>query len=110
MTERERLRTRGAYYLSIRDSAKANEELQTLVDKYPADTAALANLAVNRVYERKMAEAVELGNRAASIYPKNVIRRNNVALFMMYAGDFAGAEREARATLALKSDFAKAFV
>ena len=110
MTERERLRTRGAYYLSIRDSARANEELQALVDKYPADTAALANLAVNRVYERKMTEAVELGRRAATIYPKNVIRRNNVALFMMYAGDFEGAEREARAALALKGDFPKAFV
>jgi tetratricopeptide (TPR) repeat protein len=110
MTERERLRTRGGYYLLIRNSAKANEELQTLVDKYPADTAALANLAVNRVYERRMTDAVELGKRAADIYPKNVIRRNNVALFMMYAGDFDGAEREARAALALKSDFAKAFV
>ena len=110
MTERERLRTRGGYYLLIRNSAKANEELQTLVDKYPADTAALANLAVNRVYERKMTEAVALGQRAAGIYPKNVIRRNNVALFMMYAGDFDGAEREARAALALKADFAKAYV
>ena len=110
MTERERLRTRGGYYLLIRNSVKANEELQTLVEKYPADTAALANLAVNRVYERRMADAVELGKRAADIYPKNVIRRNNVALFMMYAGDFDGAEREARAVLALKPDFAKAFV
>ncbi|HET7698805.1 MAG TPA: protein kinase [Vicinamibacterales bacterium] len=110
MTERERLRTRGGYYLMIRNSAKANEELQTLVDKYPADTAALANLAVNRVYERRMAEAVELGKRAAGIYPKNVIRRNNVALFMMYAGDFDGAEREARAALALKPDYVKALV
>ena len=110
MTERERLRTRGAYYLSVRDSARANEELKALVDKYPADTAALANLAVNRVYERKMSEAVELGKRAATIYPKNVIRRNNVALFMMYAGDFDGAEREARAALALKEDYPKALV
>lgn len=110
MTERERLRTRGGYYLLIRDSARANEELQTLVDKYPADTAALANLAVNRVYERKMTEAVELGQRAAAIYPTNVIRRNNVALFMMYAGDFDGAEREARAALGLKADYVKAYV
>jgi tetratricopeptide (TPR) repeat protein len=110
MTERERLRTRGGYYLVIRDLVRANDELQTLVDKYPADTAALANLAVNRVYERRMTDAVALGKRAAEIYPKNVIRRNNVALFMMYAGDFDGAEREAKAALKLKPDFAKAFV
>jgi tetratricopeptide (TPR) repeat protein len=57
-----------------------------------------------------MTEAVTLGQRAAEIYPKNVIRRNNVALFMMYAGDFDGAEREARAALALKSDYPKAYV
>ena len=110
MTEREKLRTRGGFFLLTRNSDKANDELQTLVAKYPADTAALANLAVNRVYERKTAEAVTLGQRAAEIYPKNVIRRNNVALFMMYAGDFDGAERESRAALALKNDYAKAYV
>lgn len=110
MTERERLRTRGAYFLAIRNSEKANEELEALVTKYPADTAALANLAVNRVYERKMTEALELGRRAALIYPRNVIRRNNVALFAMYAGDFEAAEKEARATLALNDRFAKAYV
>ncbi|HXH14747.1 MAG TPA: tetratricopeptide repeat protein, partial [Sphingomonas sp.] len=110
MTERERLRTRGGYYLVIRNAAKASEEFQQLVDKYPADTAAVANLAVTRVYDRKMTDAMELGKRAAAIYPNNVIRRNNVALFAMYAGDFDAAEREARAVLALNAEFPKAFV
>lgn len=110
MTERERLRTRGAYYLVIRNLPKANEELQALVQKYPADTAALANLAVNRVYERRMSDALELGQRAAAIYPKNVIRRNNVALFAMYAGDFTLAATQARTALDLNPEYPKAHV
>jgi len=110
MTEREKYRTRGAYYLMVRNSAKADEELGALVAKYPADSAALANLAVNRVYDRDMAKALELGRRAVAIYPKNVIRRNNVALFAMYAGQFDVAEKEAKEVLQLNPEFPKAFV
>lgn len=110
MTEREKYRTRGAYYLMVRNSAKADEELGALVAKYPADSAALANLAVNRVYDREMGKALELGRRAVAIYPKNVIRRNNVALFAMYAGQFDVAEKEAKDVLQLNPEFPKAFV
>lgn len=110
MTEREKFRTRGGYYLMVQNSAKASEEFQQLVDRYPADTAGLANLAVARVYERKMSDALALGRRAAAIYPDNVIRRNNVALFAMYAGDFATAEREALEVLEINAEFPKAYV
>ena len=110
MTEREKFRTRGGYYLLVRNSAKASEEFQQLVEKYPADSAGLANLAVAHVYDRKMSEALEVGRRAAAIYPDNVIRRNNVALFAMYAGDFATAEREALEVITINAEFPKAYV
>jgi tetratricopeptide (TPR) repeat protein len=70
----------------------------------------LANLAVAHVYDRKMSEALEVGRRAAAIYPDNVIRRNNVALFSMYAGDFATAEREALEVIKINAEFPKAYV
>jgi eukaryotic-like serine/threonine-protein kinase len=110
MTDREKFRTRGGYYLLTRNADKARDEFQALVDKYPADTAGLANLALADFYKRDMAKAVEVGRRAVDIYPKNVIRRNNLALFAMYATDFKTAEQEAQKTLELNPAREKAFI
>jgi tetratricopeptide (TPR) repeat protein len=110
MTEREKYRTRSGYYLFARNPAKAIEESEELIRKYPADSAALANLAVAMVYERRMEKALELGQRAVAMYPRNVVRRSNVALFAMYAGDFAAAEKEAHETLKLNAGYARVHV
>jgi tetratricopeptide (TPR) repeat protein len=110
MTEREKYRTRSGYYLFARNPAKVIEESEELVRRYPADSAGLANLAVAMVYERRMDKALELGRRAVAMYPRNVIRRSNVALFAMYAGDFAAAEQEARETLKLNAEYPRASV
>ena len=57
-----------------------------------------------------MTRALELGRKASAIYPKNVLRRNNVALFALYSGEFATAEKEAAGVLELNKDFAKAYL
>ncbi|MCR4374261.1 MAG: protein kinase, partial [Acidobacteria bacterium] len=88
MTEREKFRTRGGYYLFKKNSDKALEEFQALVAQYPADSAGLANLALAQFQRRELAKALETGVRASDIYPTNVLRRNNAALFAMYAGQF----------------------
>jgi tetratricopeptide (TPR) repeat protein/tRNA A-37 threonylcarbamoyl transferase component Bud32 len=108
MTDREKYRTRSAYFLHIQNPVKAREELEALVAQFPADSTALNNLAVASWQSRDMARALELGRKASAIYPNNVLRRNNVALFAMYAGDFATAEKEAVGVLELNPDFAKA--
>jgi serine/threonine protein kinase/tetratricopeptide (TPR) repeat protein len=110
MTDRERFRTRGGYYLLTRNADKARDEFQALVDKYPADTAGLANLALADFYKRDMARAVDVGRRASQIYPNNVVRLNNLALFEMYASDFKSAEREARSVLEKNPSREKAFI
>jgi tetratricopeptide (TPR) repeat protein len=110
MTEREKYRTRSGYYLFARNPAKVIEESEELVRRYPADSAGLANLAVAMVYERRMEEALELGRRAVVMYPRNVVRRSNVALFAMYAGDFAEAEKEAHETLKLNPEYPRVHV
>jgi tetratricopeptide (TPR) repeat protein len=110
MTERERFRTRGAYYLFRRNGQKALEEFSGLVKAYPSDTAAPANFALAYFYMRDMAKALDEGRRAAVLYPKNVIRRNNVALYAMYAGDFVTAQREAAGVLQLNPVFEKALI
>ncbi len=110
MTEREKFRTRGGYYLFKRNPEKALEEFQALVAQFPADTSGLANLALAQFYRRDMAGALETGRRASDIYPKNVIRRNNAALFAMYAGDFDGAITLANDVRQLNPEFVKALV
>jgi tetratricopeptide (TPR) repeat protein len=110
MTEREKFRTRGGYYSAIGDTTKAQEQYEALVKQFPADSNALSNLAVVSSNQRDMKRALELGRKASDIYPGNVLRRNNVALFAMYAGDYETAEKQAKGVLAnLKSDYVKAF-
>ncbi|MEO8055678.1 MAG: protein kinase [Acidobacteriota bacterium] len=110
MSDREKYRTRGAYYIVMRQPDKAVEQLEQLVKLYPADTAGMANLALAQFYRRDMPRALAEGRRAIEVYPKNVIQRNNVALYAMYAGDFDAALRESAAVLAMNPAFVKAFV
>ena len=110
MTDREKYRTRGGYYLLTRNADKAREEMQALVAQYPADSAGLINLALAEFYRRDMNKALELGQKASALLPRNVLRKNNTALFAMYAGDFELAEKEATGVLEINPDFAKAYV
>ncbi len=110
MSDREKYRTRGAYYLIAREPDKAAEELQQLVDRYPADNTGLANLALAYFYRRDMARALEQGRRAVHIYPKNTIQRNNVGLYAMYAGDFDAAIQEQHNVIAMNSNLVLGYV
>jgi tetratricopeptide (TPR) repeat protein len=92
------------------DARKGADELDALIKQFPADSSALANLALASFFQRNMTKALDLGRRASAIYPKNVLRKNNVALYAMYAGDFPTAEREAQEVLKLNPSFAKAYV
>jgi tetratricopeptide (TPR) repeat protein len=93
MTEREKLRTRGGYYLFKKNYDNAIEEFSALLKKYPADTSGMANMAVAQFYKRDMKTAVDMGRRASEAYPNNVIRKSNAALFALYAGDFDTARQ-----------------
>ena len=110
MTDREKFRTRGGYYAAIGDNDKAKEQYEALVKQFPADSNALSNLAVVVANQRDMTRALELGRKASAIYPNNVLRRNNVALFALYGGDFETAEKQAKDVLStLNKDYVKAF-
>lgn len=110
MSEREKYRTRAAYYLVTRKPDQALAELQQLVAKYPADNTGLANLALAYFYHRDMARALELGKRAVEIYPNNTIQRNNVGLYAMYAGDFDGAIQEQHRVLEMNPSLVLGYV
>ena len=97
MTERERYRTLGTYYMVISGNLqKAIESFQALVDKFPADGAGHNNLAVAHFLTLDFANAMEEGTRVLDIYPNNLFYKQNAALYAMYAGDFDAAESQAR--------------
>jgi tetratricopeptide (TPR) repeat protein/tRNA A-37 threonylcarbamoyl transferase component Bud32 len=110
MTERERYRTRGGYYLLVRNHEKAIEEFSSLLKQYPSDSGGLTNLPLAYFYRRDFARALGEGRRAIEAYPKDIIKRNNVALYAMYAGDFDTAVAEANKVLELNPSFGKAYV
>jgi len=110
MTDREKYRTRGAYYLMERDYDKAIEQFKALEKQFPADSAGIGNLALAEFYARNMTGAVEDERRVVAIYPDNVLYLNNYGLFAMYAGDFDTAIRESERLLELNPGFEKGYI
>ena len=110
MTDRELHRTLGGYFLWTGDGKAAIKELTTLIEHYPADEAGLTNLAYASFLARDMASAMELGRKAVSLYPKNILERGNLALYAMYAGDFDAAYAESTRVLGLNPSYETAYV
>ncbi|MDA2928638.1 protein kinase [Acidobacteria bacterium AH-259-O06] len=109
MTNREKYRTRGGYYVTKRNYQQAIEEFSSLVEQYPADFVGRANLALAYFFGRNMARALEEGRRAVDMYP-TVGFRANLALYAMYAGDFEKAVKEASAALERSSYYEPAHI
>jgi len=110
MTEREKLRTRGLWFARVRDLEKAVEAFSSLVQKYPADNAGLANLAMVHSLQGDFAKAQELARRAVAISPRNVPQRSNVGYFALYAGQLDDAVAEQQKALELNPGFVAAHV
>jgi tetratricopeptide (TPR) repeat protein len=105
MTPRERYRTQGLYFIAVQGNyAKAVESFATLVERYPADSAGLNNLAVAYFSTLDFDKAQETGRKALEIYPNNETSLSNYALYAMYAGDFESANERARELLELDSN------
>ena len=104
MTPRERYRTQGLFFIAVQGNfAKAVESFETLVEKYPADSAGLNNLAVAYFSTLDFEKAQETGRKALEIYPTNKTSLSNFALYAMYAGDFEAANARSRELLELDS-------
>ena len=111
MTEREKFRTFGNYYLGVvQNYEKAAEQFSALVKAYPADDAGFGNLALAHFYLHDFPSALAEVRRAVAMNPKNMLQRNNLALYAMYAGDFAPAAAEARKVIAEQGATASTFL
>jgi tetratricopeptide (TPR) repeat protein len=92
MTERERYRTLGLYYMSVTGNyASAVQSFGELVEKYPADAAGHNNLAVAAFMTLDFQKASEEARQLLEIYPNSELYRSNYALYAMYSGDFETA-------------------
>ena len=101
MTERERLRTMGLYYVTVTGNfVNAVQSFAELVEKYPADAAGLNNLAVSYFMTLDFDKATEEGRRLLEIYPNSELYKSNFALYAMYAGDFDAASNVANELIA----------
>jgi len=109
MTDREKFRTRGGYYLAVSDGDKAVEEFSSLVKQYPADSMGLSALAHAYYLQHDMAKAVDASRKAIEIYPKNVVYRTNASLYALFAGDYDTSEREAQAVLQINPAYEDAY-
>jgi len=99
MTDREKYRTRGSYFIMRSEPAKAIEEYSALLKAYPYDDAGHSNLAISYFYSRDMQKAVEEGRRDVENNPRGTMQRTNLALYEAYAGNFQKAVREAQEVL-----------
>jgi tetratricopeptide (TPR) repeat protein/tRNA A-37 threonylcarbamoyl transferase component Bud32 len=96
MTEREKYRTLGTYYLNVvQNHDKAIENYEALVKLFPADDGGHGNLALAYLKTGNLPRAVEEVRKTLEIYPRNSLQRYNYAMYAMYAGDFATAIDEA---------------
>ncbi|MGZ5424839.1 MAG: protein kinase domain-containing protein, partial [Candidatus Aminicenantales bacterium] len=110
MTEREKHRTRGGYYLFKSNYKRAIEEYSALVQENPKDQAGYTNLALAYFMSCKMQEAFQIGLLAVELDPENLDYRYNQSWYALASGDFDKAREEARKTLEIDPAYVKAFV
>ena len=109
MTDREKFRTRGGYYLMMHESRKAIDEYNSLVQQYPSDQGGRTNLALAYFYLRDMSKALQEARLSLELAPNSLLSRNNLALYAIYAGDFAAGQREAQTVLDTNPSYLSAY-
>jgi tetratricopeptide (TPR) repeat protein/predicted Ser/Thr protein kinase len=108
MTERERYRIRGLYYIRNENWQKCVEEYSDLVKEYPADNIGHNNLAGCYAKLQNLSAAQSETQRAIQISPKDTMARMNLSLYASLAGNFQGSEQAAREVLKLNPSFEQA--
>jgi len=110
MTERERYRVRGQYYIRTENWQKCVEEYSELTKQYPADDIGQNNLALCYGRLLNMPKAMEVAQRAVELTPKDVNIRINYSLYACYASNFQSCESEARKVLELNPNYEEGFI
>jgi eukaryotic-like serine/threonine-protein kinase len=110
MTERERFRLRGTYYILTGDWQKCIEEYSALIGQYPVDNIGHSNLAYCYSNLPNMNKAVEEQRKAVELSPNTPSQRMNLSVYATYAGDFQTGEAQARVVLKLNPAYEKGYL
>jgi tetratricopeptide (TPR) repeat protein/predicted Ser/Thr protein kinase len=111
MSEREKYRTMGGYYLGVANNFEQGiETLQKLTAQFPADAAAWTNLSTGYKRMGKMSDAADASRRSVEISPGNLLRRYNYSANLLAAGDFAMSSAEAEKIIQKDSTFVYAYL
>jgi len=98
MTPRERLRTRGLFFLITSNYPSCVKEYSELVARYASDAAARNNLALCSTYLRNWPQALDqMRVVVTKLLPNRALYRENLALYLNYSTDFQAGEQEAKA-------------
>jgi serine/threonine protein kinase/tetratricopeptide (TPR) repeat protein len=110
MTERERYRVRGMYYIWTENWQGCVEEYGELVKQYPVDNIGYSNLAACYARMLNMPKAMAEARRGLEVTPNDVLARMNFALYACYATDFKSCESGAKEVLKLNPRYEEAFL
>jgi serine/threonine protein kinase/tetratricopeptide (TPR) repeat protein len=110
MSDREKYRTRGGYYMVMNEPRKAIDQYSLLVKQYPSDSAGRSNLALAYENSYDMAHALEEGRKAVEMNPHGVPQRSNLGLYAMYSGDFDTAIQQQQEVLKLNPSFVRSYL
>jgi eukaryotic-like serine/threonine-protein kinase len=95
MTDREKYRTLGSYYMFIaRNYEKAVENFEALVKLYPADDAGHGNLSIAYLFTGNLKRGIEQSRKTLELNPRSSSDRYNLAIYSLYASDFDTAVKE----------------
>ncbi len=110
MTDREKYRTRGSYYVFKNDYQKAIEEFEALLKQFPRDSAGLSNLPLAYFLGYRMPEAFEIGLRAVELDPELLDYRYNQSWYSLASGNIERAKEEVQKTLEIEPSYVKTFL
>ena len=110
MTERERYRVRGNYYIWTENWQGCVEEYSELIKQFPVDNIGHSNLAACYARMLDMPKAMEAARQGLEIAPNNILARMNFALYACYASDFKSCERGAKEVLKLNPKYEEGFL
>lgn len=111
LTERERLRIMGNYYLAVnRNYEQAVSTYSELIRKFPADSGARNNLAVTSFLMLDFDAALEQGRQVLDMFPNSELYKSNYALYAMYDSRFDEAAAAAHEIVEEDPNYGTAFL
>ncbi|MCK4785854.1 MAG: tetratricopeptide repeat protein, partial [Desulfobacteraceae bacterium] len=110
MSEREKHRTRGAYYIFKLNAKGAIEEYSSLVEQYPGDATGHSMLAFAYFLDHNMKRAYEEGSHALELSQYHIGTRYNLSWFALAAGKLERARQEANTLIKQNPSFEETYV